>query len=72
MDGGLLHLLIQIIIVGLVCFLLWWLIGFCGLPAPFDKVARVIVAIIAVIFLLNIVMGLGGAAGGGHITSFRW
>ena len=70
MDGGLLHLLIQIIVVGLVCYLLWWLIGYVGLPAPFDKVARIVVAVVAVIFLLNIVMGLGGSMG--HVTSFRW
>ena len=70
MDGGLLHLLIQIIVVGLVCYLLWWLIGYVGLPAPFDKVARIVVAVVAVIFLLNIVMGLGGATG--HVVNFRW
>ena len=68
MDGGLLHLLIQIIVVGLVCYLLWWLIGYIGLPAPFDKVARVVIAIVAVIFLLNIVMGLDGC----HALNFRW
>ena len=68
MDGGLLHLLIQIIVVGLVCYLLFWLIGYIGLPAPFDKVARVVIAIVAVIFLLNIVMGLDG----GHALNFRW
>ncbi len=54
-------LLIQLIVVGLVCYLLWWFIGYIGLPAPFDKVARIIVALVAVIFLLNLVMGLGGS-----------
>ena len=70
MDGGLLHLLIQVIIVGMVCWLAWWLIGYIGLPAPFDKVARVIVAIIAVVFLLDVIMGMGG--GSSRITNFRW
>ncbi len=63
-------LLIQIIIVGLVCYCLWWLIGYIGLPAPFDKVARVIVAVVAVLFLINLVMGLSGA--NMSLGSIRW
>ena len=59
MAGGLLGLLVTIIVVGLVCYLLWWLIGYIGLPEPFDKVARVLIALVAVIFLLDIVFGLG-------------
>ena len=53
----LLTILINLIVVGLVCYLLWWLIGFIGLPEPFDKVARVIIALIAVIYLLALVTG---------------
>ena len=61
MDGSLLvGLLVQLIVVGLVCYLVWWLIGYIGLPAPFDKVARVIVAIFAVLFLINLILGLSG------------
>ena len=63
--------LIQIIVVGLVCYLLWWLIGYIGLPEPFDKIARVIVAVVAVIFLLNLVMGLGGSSFG-NLGSLHW
>ena len=70
MDGGLLHLLIQIIVVGLVCYLLWWLIGYIGLPEPFNKIARVLVAVVAVIFLLNLVLGLGGTSM--NLGSLKW
>ena len=59
-GSGLLSILVTIVVVGLVCYLLWWLIGYIGLPEPFDKVARVIVALVAVIFLLNLVLGLTG------------
>lgn len=31
--------------LGLICYLLWWLIGYLALPAPFDKVARAIVGV---------------------------
>lgn len=57
---GLLSLLITLIVVGLICYLLWWFVGYIGLPAPFDKVARVIVALIALIFLLNVLFGMMG------------
>ncbi len=63
MDGGLIGLLVMVVVVGLVCYLLWWLIGYIGLPAPFDKVARVIIALIAVIWLLDMVFGLGLTGG---------
>ncbi len=63
MDGGLIGLLVTVIVVGLVCYLLWWLIGYIGLPEPFDKVARVIIALIAVVVLLDIVFGLGLGTG---------
>lgn len=63
--GGIVPLLIELIVVGLVAYLLWWLIGYIGLPAPFDKVARVIVAVVVVIWLINLLLSLGG---GGFIT----
>lgn len=57
---GLISLLVTLVVVGLICYLLWWFIGYIGLPAPFDKVARVIVALIALIFLLNVLMSMIG------------
>ena len=59
MDG-LVSLLVYIIVGGLVAYLIWWLIGYIGLPEPFDKVARVIVALVVLVFLLNVVLGLFG------------
>lgn len=61
MDAGsLFHILISLIVIGMVCWLIWWLIGYIGLPEPFNKIARVIVAVVAVLFLINLVLGLGG------------
>lgn len=59
-GSALLSLLILIIVAGLIFYLLWWLIGYCGLPEPFNKVARVILAIVAVIFLINVLLQVGG------------
>lgn len=65
-GGALLSMLVTLVIVGLICYLLWWFVGYIGLPAPFDKVARVIIALVAVIFLINLLMGIGGT------PLFRW
>ena len=58
--GGLVPLLIEIIIAGLILWLLFWLIGFVGLPDPFAKVARVILAVVAVIWIINLLLSLSG------------
>jgi hypothetical protein len=52
--------LIFLVCVGLCFWLLWWLIAYINLPEPFAKVARVILALAAVVFLINLIMGIGG------------
>lgn len=59
-GSALLSLLIGVIVVGLIFYLLWWLIGYCGLPEPFNKVARVILAVVAVLFLINVLLQVAG------------
>jgi hypothetical protein len=54
---GLLSLLVTIVIVGLVFWLLWYLLGVIGLPEPFSKVATVILALAAVIYLIGLITG---------------
>jgi hypothetical protein len=54
------HAVIGIIIAAVIWWLVNWLIGYIGLPEPFNKVLRVIVAIVAVIFLINFLFGLIG------------
>ena len=60
--GGLVPLLIEIVILGLIVWLLWWFIGYVGLPEPFNKVARVIIALVCMIYLINLLLGLSGNA----------
>lgn len=57
---ALVSLLIYLIVGGLIFGLLWWLIGYCGLPAPFDKVCRIILAIMAVLFIIGVLLSLVG------------
>ncbi len=60
--SGLVPLLINIVVVGLILWLLLWLISYVGLPEPFAKVGRVILAVVAVIWLINLLLGLAGNA----------
>ena len=57
----LVHLLVWIIVVGAIFGLLWWLIDYVGLPAPFNKVAKVALAVVAVLLLINVLLGFIGA-----------
>ena len=54
------HVVITLIIVGLIFGLCWWLVGYCGLPAPFDKAARVILAVLAVLVVIGLLLSLVG------------
>ncbi len=56
-TGGLLSLLVTLVIVGLIFWLLWYFLGVVGLPEPFAKVATVILALAAVIYLIGILTG---------------
>ena len=51
---------IWLVCLGLVFSLLFWLVGYVGMPAPFVKIANAILAIAAVIVLINCIMTLAG------------
>jgi hypothetical protein len=57
---SLVHTVVWIVVVALICWLLWWLIGYAGIPEPFNRILRVIVAVFAVLFLINLLLGLAG------------
>ena len=56
--SALLALLIQIAVVGLICWLLLFLVEKSGIPAPFSTVATFIVYLVAVIFLIDVLLSL--------------
>jgi len=57
---ALLTSLVWIVVLGVVFWLLLWLIGYVGLPEPFQKVAKVVLAVAAVVILINILLGWAG------------
>jgi len=56
--SALLTALVWLCIIGGVFWMLWWFVGFIGLPEPFNKVARIIIGIVALIVLVNFLLGL--------------
>ena len=57
---GLIEILVWLVCVGLVFWLLWWLVDYVKLPQPFAKVARVVLAVAGVVVLINVLMGVAG------------
>lgn len=55
-----LSLLVTLVIVGIIAWLLWWFIGYVGLPEPFNKVARVLIGLVVLIFLINMLLSFTG------------
>ena len=55
--SGLISILITLVIVGLIFWLMFWFIGMVGLPEPFNKVATVLIALCALIYLVGILTG---------------
>lgn len=56
----LVHLLIWILVIGLVFYLAYWAISQVPMPPPFAVAARVILAIIAILILLQLILPLVG------------
>ena len=54
-------IIVWIGIFGLIFWLLWWLIDYLALPVPFNKVARVVLAIGAVVLLIRLVVKIFGS-----------
>ena len=63
---GVIQTLLYLICIGVVFWLLWWLLNYVNPPEPFKKVGNVILAIAAVVIIINILMSMAG-----H-PIFRW
>lgn len=59
-GSGLISLLINLLIIGLIGWLLFWLVNFINPPEPFKKILLCILAIAFVVLLINALLSLGG------------
>ncbi len=55
-----LSLLVSILIFALVIWLVLWVISILPIPAPFNRVAQAVVGVVALIWLLEMLLGSGG------------
>lgn len=57
---ALVNAFIWVVVAAVVWWLLNWLLGYIGVPEPFNKVAKVILAVLAVVILINALLTLTG------------
>jgi len=57
---GMVSSVIYCLVLGAVVWLLLWLIGYLGIPEPFNKVARGIVIVFAVLLLIMLLLAFVG------------
>lgn len=58
--SGAVSVVIYLVVAGLVFGLLWWLIGYAAIPEPFNKLARVALAVLAVLVCIGLLLSLVG------------
>ena len=57
---SLVRVVVTLCVLGGICWLLYWLVGFIGIPDPFAKVARAIIAVFAVLCLISMLLDFAG------------
>ncbi len=57
---ALVQVILYLIVAGLIFGLLFWLIDYCGLPQPFNKVAKIILAVAGVLVIIGVLLSLVG------------
>lgn len=58
----LVSIVVYLLCIGLIFWLLWWLIGYINPPEPINKILRVIVAVVAVLICIKFLLQLAGHA----------
>lgn len=61
-GSNLVNGLIYLLIMGIICWLLLWLVGMSPIPEPFKKVITWIIYVVAVLMLINWLLSLTGNA----------
>ena len=52
----LLPIVLSMVVVGAIFWVCWWLIDYTGVPQPFAKVAKIIVAIFAAVLVIQMLI----------------
>jgi len=57
---GLVAIVIWLIVVGLIFYVLWWLVGYLELPEPINKVVRVLLAVLCALVIIYLLLQVAG------------
>jgi uncharacterized membrane protein YwzB len=57
-----LHALVELVIWGLIVWILWWALAKIAPPEPFMKIGTVILVLLTVVVLINILLSLDNRA----------
>lgn len=55
--------LIYLVIVGFILAIIFWLVDYFAMPAPFSKILKGVVVLVGVLFLVNFLLVLAGQDG---------
>lgn len=58
--ADLINVIVYLVIIALIFWCVWWFLGYVGVPEPFNKVARVLIGLVALIIVINLLLGLVG------------
>ena len=59
-GSQLVNALVILVVAALIFWCVLWFVRYIGIPEPFNKVIRVIVGLVALIFLINFLLSLIG------------
>ncbi len=59
-GSDLVTFVIWLVVAGLIFFLLNWLIDYCKVAEPFNRVLKVVIAVAAVLVVINALLALTG------------
>lgn len=65
MIGTLVTFVVYILVLGLIAWLLLYLIDYVPVPAPFNRVAKVVIMVVTVLILILLLLQLVGIGGAG-------
>lgn len=51
--------LITVVVFALVCYLIFWLMGYLAVPEPIRKVVTVVIVLVAVLWILSMFLPVG-------------
>ena len=59
-ESTIVNAIVWLVCIGLIFYVLYWLIGKLAIPEPFNKIAYAVLAIVSVVFCIRILFKFAG------------